>query len=131
VATADLVGLGAVDRALWAPQPLLEEPTRLGRGVKEEDAAGLYARVLPRMRHAARYEGAGPRPTDRDLVADLEGDLAAQHPGDFVAVAVQVERRLVPEGAVSSNSMMLSAVSPPLPSTNLSENLWEATIPIP
>jgi hypothetical protein len=40
------------------------------------------------MRHAARHEGAGAGPADRDLAADQESDLAAQHIGDLVAVAV-------------------------------------------
>src|SRR6266481_3385593 len=43
------------------------------------------------MRHAARHEGAGTGAADRDLFADLEGDLAAQDIGHLVAVAMQVE----------------------------------------
>src|SRR5437899_117303 len=98
VPAAHLVGLGVVDRALRALQSFLEEPTCLGRGVEEENTAGLGARVLPSMRHASRHEGTGAGSADRDLVADLESDLAAQHPGDLVAVAVQMERCLSPGG---------------------------------
>jgi RNA polymerase sigma factor (sigma-70 family) len=72
-----LVGFGAVGCVLWVRQSLFEEPTRFGRGVEEEDAASLSARVLPCMWYVARDEGAGARPADRHVVADLEGDLAA------------------------------------------------------
>ena len=71
------------------------------------------------MREASRHEFPGARPTDRELIADLEGDFAAQpaqHVGDLIAVAVKVEYRLVPAGAVSSNSVL----SPVWPPTSLS-----------
>src|SRR5258708_8894373 len=50
------------------------------------------------MRHAARHEGAGAGAADRDLVADLEGDLAIQDIRHLVAVVMQVERALCPGG---------------------------------
>src|SRR5216684_6842679 len=62
-----------------------------GRGVEKQDAAGFAAGVLPGMRDVARHERAGAGPASGDLVADLEGELARKHPGDFVAVAVQME----------------------------------------
>jgi hypothetical protein len=46
------------------------------------------------MWHTAGHEGAGARPADRDFVADLEDDFAAQHVGHLVAVAVKVECRI-------------------------------------
>src|SRR5262245_26162727 len=46
------------------------------------------------MRDVAREERAGAGPADLDLVDDLEGDLTGQHPGDLVAVAVQMEHAL-------------------------------------
>jgi hypothetical protein len=46
------------------------------------------------MRDAAGHEGAGARPADRDLLADLEGDFAAQDVGHLIAVAVKVECRI-------------------------------------
>jgi hypothetical protein len=65
------------------------------------------------MRDAARHEGTCAGPTDRDIVADLERDLAAQDIGHLVAVVMQVERALRPGGTVSSNTMMLPPVAPP------------------
>ncbi len=50
------------------------------------------------MRDVAREERAGAGPADGDLVADLEGDLAGEHPGDLVAVAVQMEQALGADG---------------------------------
>src|SRR5918996_5896440 len=41
---------------------------------------------------------AGAGPADGDLVAYLEGDLAGEHPGDLVAVAVQMEQALGADG---------------------------------
>jgi hypothetical protein len=40
------------------------------------------------MRDVAREERAGAGPADGNIVADLKGDLAGDHPGDLVAVAV-------------------------------------------
>jgi hypothetical protein len=48
------------------------------------------------MRHAARHEGASAGAADCDVVADLEGDLAAQDIRHFVAVMMQMERALGP-----------------------------------
>ncbi len=39
----------------------------------------------------AREECAGAGSADRDFVVNLKGDFAGQHPGDLVAVAVQME----------------------------------------
>src|SRR5207245_6982623 len=57
---------------------------------------GFGTGALPGMRHAARHEGAGARAAERDLVADLERDLAAQDIGHLVAVVMEVERALGP-----------------------------------
>src|SRR5271166_3561098 len=75
---------------------LLDEPARLGRRIEKQHAAGLRADALPRMRHAAWHEGAGAGPADRNLAGDQERDLAVQHIGDLVAVAVQMEPALGP-----------------------------------
>src|SRR5215831_17813553 len=83
VAPPDLIGLVSVDLAGRTRQHLLEELPGRRRRVEEQHPAGFGARVLPRMPHAARHEGAGAGPADRDPVADLEGDLAAQHVGDL------------------------------------------------
>ena len=40
------------------------------------------------MRDVAREKRAGAGPADGNLVADLKGDLAGEHPGNLVAVAV-------------------------------------------
>ena len=65
------------------------------------------------MRHATRHEGASAGPTNHDLVAYLKGDLTAEHPGDLIAVAVQVECRLGAGWCGLLDSIMLSAVSVP------------------
>src|SRR5262245_62317571 len=46
------------------------------------------------MRDVAREERAGSGPADTDIVADPEGDLAGEHPGDLVAGAMEVEHAL-------------------------------------
>src|SRR5438876_8972615 len=87
VALAEFVAFVVVDRA-GAFEELLDVAAGGGRGVEEQDAAAFAAAVLPSMRDAAREERAGARPADGNLVADLKGDLAGEHPGDLVAVAV-------------------------------------------
>src|SRR5690242_1705093 len=42
------------------------------------------------MRHVPRHERACSRATDGHFVADLEGDLSGDDPGDLIAVVVQV-----------------------------------------
>src|SRR2546428_12076804 len=96
VAVAGLVAFVVVG---WAVvQGLPDVAAGCGRGVHEQDAAGFAAGALPGMRDVAREERAGAGPADGDLVADLEGDLAGQHPGDLVAVAVQMEHALGADG---------------------------------
>src|SRR5215472_2256008 len=46
------------------------------------------------MSEPARHEGTGARTADRNLLADLEGDLAGEHVSHLVAVVVQVISRL-------------------------------------
>src|SRR5262249_45970585 len=46
----------------------------------------------------ARDERAAPGATDGDLVADLERELAAEHPDDLVAVAMEMEQALGSDG---------------------------------
>src|SRR5439155_13577924 len=53
-------------------QQLLDVAAGGGRGVEKHDAAGVAARVLPRMRDVAGEERAGAGPADGDVVTDLE-----------------------------------------------------------
>src|SRR5262249_17860977 len=62
--------------------------------IEKQDSAGFAAAVLPRVRDVARQERAGSRAADRHLITDLEGDLTLEHPGDLVAVTVEVEEAL-------------------------------------
>ena len=55
---------------------------------RETARARFRAGALPGMRHAARHECAGAGAADRDLIADLESDLAAQDIGRLVAVVM-------------------------------------------
>src|SRR5688572_11236512 len=87
VALAEFVAFIVVDRA-GAVQELLDVAAGGGRGVEKQDAAAFAAGVLPSMRDVAREERAGAGPADGNIVADLKGDLAGEHPGDLVAVAV-------------------------------------------
>src|SRR5207245_10766816 len=96
VAIAELVAFVVVDRAVV--QELLDVAAGGGRRVHEQHTAGFAAGALPGMRNVAREERAGAGPADGDLVADLESDLAGEHPGDLVAVAVQMEQALGADG---------------------------------
>ena len=96
VAIAELIAFVVVDRSVV--RELLDVAAGCGRGVHEQDAAGFAAGALPSMRDVAREERAGAGATDGDLVTDLEGDLAGEHPGDLVAVAVQMEQALGADG---------------------------------
>src|ERR1700720_1277835 len=82
----------------WSTRPagqlFLEKAAGIGRRIQEQHAGGFGARVFPRMRYAARQEGTGARPADRNLVADLKGDFAAQYVRHLVAIAVKMECRL-------------------------------------
>src|SRR2546423_15378676 len=80
--------IGARRRAL---DPLLDEPAGAAGRQEAHGAARHATAVLPGMRHVARDERTGARPTGRHLVADLESELALQHPCDLIAVAVQME----------------------------------------
>src|SRR6267378_3180576 len=71
---------------------------RDGRGVEKQDAAGVATRALPGVRDVAREERAGAGPADGNLVADLEGNLAGEHPGDLVAFAVEMKEALGADG---------------------------------
>src|SRR5213593_4566541 len=83
VALAEFVAFVVVDRS-GAFQELLDVAAGGGRGVQKQDAAGFAAGVLPSMRDVAREERAGAGPADGNIVADLKGDLAGEHPGDLV-----------------------------------------------
>src|SRR2546428_4054757 len=87
VALAEFIAFVVVDRS-GAFQELLDVAAGGGRGVQKQDAAGFAAGVLPGMRDVAREERAGAGAADGNIVADLKGDLAGEHPGDLVAVAV-------------------------------------------
>ena len=84
-----------------------------GRRVEKQHAGGFAAAVLPRMWEIARHERAGAGPAYGHLIADLQGHLAREHPGDLVVVAVQMEEACGTGGRASSNIMMLSPVSRP------------------
>src|SRR6266545_5773425 len=88
VALAEFVAFVVADPAGGTLQEFLDVAAGGGRGVEKQDAAGFAAGVLPSMRDVAREKRAGARPADGNLVADLKGDLAGEHPGDLVAVAV-------------------------------------------
>src|SRR5262245_29727848 len=77
-----------------AMHELLHVTTGGRRRVEEQHTAGFGARVLPGMRNVARKERAGARPADAHVVADLEGNLALEHPGDFITVVVQMKKTL-------------------------------------
>src|SRR5499426_3813084 len=93
VAPAELLAFIGAHRARTM-QELLDVAARGGRGVEKQDPAGFAAAVLPRVRNVARKERARPRPSDTHLVPDLERDLAGEHPGDFVALLVQMQETL-------------------------------------
>src|SRR5262249_32824931 len=86
------------DRAAGTLQKLLDVVAGAGRRIEKQDAAGLGAGALPGMRDVAREERAGARPADGHLIADPERDLTGQHPGDLVAVAVEMEQALGADG---------------------------------
>src|ERR1700730_15031219 len=67
---------------------LFDQPACLGRSIEKQHTSGFRAGALPGMRHAAWHEGAGAGAADRDRVADLEGDLAAQDIGHLVTVVM-------------------------------------------
>src|SRR5262245_48574439 len=98
VALPELVTFVVVHRVGGAPGELLDVAAGGGRSVEEQNAAGLAAGALPGMRHVAREERAGAGAADGDLVADLERDLAGEHPGHLVTIAVQVEEALGADG---------------------------------
>src|SRR5271167_1108498 len=92
VALEEFVVFLGVDRA--ALRKILKQAAGSGRGVEKQRPGGFAAGVLPGMRDVARHERAGAGPADGDLVADLKGDLAGEHPGDLVAVVVEMEEAL-------------------------------------
>src|ERR1700722_17730091 len=66
--------------------------------VEEYDAARHGAAVLPRMRHVARHESTSARTATDHVIADLEGELALEHPRDLVAVMVQMKPAVLAAG---------------------------------
>src|SRR5213592_5155755 len=84
VALAEFVAFIVIDRA-GAIQEFLDVTAGGGRGVEKQDSAGFAAGVLPSVPNVAREECAGAGAADGNLVADLKGDLAGEHPGDLVA----------------------------------------------
>src|SRR6185437_12648114 len=91
VALERLRPLGVAE-GLAALEPLLDESSGAPRRVEEHGAARAGTVALPGMRHVARQEGTGPGSTGEQLVADLEGEVALQHPDDLVTVVMQMVR---------------------------------------
>ena len=89
VALEEFVAFVRVGRSMLRER--LDITAGAGRGVEKQHAAGFVAGVLPGMRDVARHERAGAGPADGDLVTDLECELAGEHPGDLIAVVVQME----------------------------------------
>jgi hypothetical protein len=67
---------------------LFYQPACPGRSIEKQHAPGFGTGALPGVRYAAWHKGAGAGAADRDLIADLEGDLAAQDIGHLVAVVM-------------------------------------------
>src|SRR3954452_9514626 len=80
-------------RNIGMARQLFKEAASSPRHVKKQHTAGLGAGTLPRVRDIAGHEGAGSGAANRDLVADLECDLAAQDVGHLIAVVMEVHRR--------------------------------------
>src|SRR5262245_19528995 len=78
----------------WVLHEFLDVAAGPGRRVEKQHAAGVTSRVLPGMRDVAREERAGSGPTNAHIVPDSEGDLAGEHPGHLVAVAMEMEHAL-------------------------------------
>src|SRR5262245_47018982 len=97
VALAKFEALVVVHR-VGVVQELLDVAAGGGRGVQNQDGAGFAAGALPGMRDVAREERAGAGAADTHIVADLEGDLAGEHPRNLVAVAVEMEEALGTDG---------------------------------
>jgi hypothetical protein len=76
----------------------LDKSAGNSRRVQKQDAARFTASTLPSMRAVARYTCTSAGSADGDFVASLEGDLASEHPGDFVALVVQVIKTLYSNG---------------------------------
>src|SRR5262249_34677305 len=79
VALAECPALVGIHRARTI-QELLDVAAGASGGVEKQDSAGFAAGVPPGVRDVVREERAGTGATDGDLVADLEGDLAGEHP---------------------------------------------------
>src|SRR5262249_59913191 len=93
IALAELLAFIVIHRS-GTIQELLDVAAGGGRGVEKHDSAGFAAGVLPGVRDVAREERARAGPPDADLVSDLKGNLAGEHPRDLVAVAVKMEEAL-------------------------------------
>src|SRR5438132_14402734 len=89
VALEEFVVFVGVGRAVLRER--LNKAAGGSRGVEKQDPAGFAAGVFPGMWDVARHECAGAGPTDRDRLADHKREFAGEHPGDLVAVAVQME----------------------------------------
>ena len=91
----------------------LDEAARSRRGIEKQDAAGFAATVLPGMRDVARHECAGARPANSYFVADFEGELPGEHPGNLITVTVQmIEARGTGGQGLLENHDALAGLAP-------------------
>jgi hypothetical protein len=93
---ADFIGVRSVGGPGRPRQLFLEKAAGTCRGIEKQHSSGFGTGIFPGVRHIAWFEGTGARPADRNLVADLKGDFAAQYVRHLVAIAVKMECRLGP-----------------------------------
>jgi hypothetical protein len=111
VAPADFIGFGSVDPPGRPAQLFLEKSAGTGRGIQEQHAAGFGA-YFPGCGTPRGSKAQVPGPPTVNSSSILKVNFAALYVGRLVVVA-RWDVVSVLAGAVFSNSMMLSPVSPP------------------
>ena len=101
-----LVGLRSIGGPGRPRQLFLEKAAGIGRRIQEQHAGGFGAGVFPRMRYAARQEGTGAGPADRELVADLEAAVTG-------ALAIWVSPAVMSFGARGARLQPARHAGPP------------------